>query len=116
MRLAICLSVSFLFQSSSPGQPPGPTVAEDEKVLTAAGVATDGPGLLQFLRKRLAAPDLKQRVAELIDQLGSNRFREREKASAALIAIGLPARDLLVEAKQDGKRETEIRKRAENCL
>jgi hypothetical protein len=61
-----------------------------------------------------ASPDNRptpQRVAQLITQLGSNKFREREAASAALDAMGQPALCSLQKAIRD--RDPEVSRRAE---
>jgi hypothetical protein len=49
------------------------------------------------------------RVAALIQQLGSNKFAERDKASRELKLIGVPAVDLLRKAAMDGDLETKRR-------
>jgi hypothetical protein len=89
-------------------------VAADELVLKAARIPTDGPGLLDFFRKRtLAAADLDH-VQLLIQKLGDDSFDEREKASASLVAVGKAAVPLLRQAAKDA--DPEIARRAEKCL
>jgi hypothetical protein len=51
------------------------------------------------------------KIAKLIKQLGSDDFDDREKASAALDAIGAPALDALRDAAKSS--DEEVRKRAE---
>jgi hypothetical protein len=58
-------------------------------------------------------PDAKQ-IAKLIDQLGSSDFNEREKATAALDAIGAPAWEALKKAAQSN--DVEVRRRALDLL
>jgi hypothetical protein len=53
-----------------------------------------------------------ERISQLISQLGSNDFKEREGAAAALNAIGEPALAALKKAMQD--RDPEVRRRAES--
>jgi hypothetical protein len=53
-------------------------------------------------------------VRRLVRQLGSDRFEEREAASKALAAIGLPAFGALRDAL--GDEDAEIRRRAELLL
>jgi hypothetical protein len=55
-----------------------------------------------------------ERIFQLISQLGSNNFKEREGAAAALDAIGEPALAALKNAKQD--RDPEVRRRAESLV
>src|ERR1019366_5408182 len=62
--------------------------SQDEQVLRNAGIATDGPALLQYLRSRTSSEEqqtiLKQRAA----QLGSSVYSVRVKASDELIRAG----------------------------
>src|SRR5262249_39383735 len=58
-----------------------------------------------------------ERISQLIAQLGSNRFKDREGAAAALNTIGEPALEALRKAVHD--RDPEIGRRAEilaNCI
>jgi hypothetical protein len=52
-----------------------------------------------------------ERIGQLITQLGSSRFREREQAATELDAIGEPALSALKKAAQDP--DLEVRRRAE---
>jgi hypothetical protein len=61
------------------------------------------------------APDLAQKIAALIEQLGDNDFRVREKATQALIAIGPDALELVNNARQSTS-DFEVRARAERIL
>src|SRR5947208_2794445 len=44
-------------------------LTHDVKLLQDAGVATDGPGLLQFIRKKTLSEDQRRNIKELIQQL-----------------------------------------------
>jgi HEAT repeat protein len=69
------------------------TVA-DEMVLKSAGIATDGPSLLEFFRNR-NRPDLPaKQLAALVENLKANDRATREKAAVELTILGpaaLPA-------------------------
>src|SRR5262245_58529663 len=54
------------------------------------------------------------KIQQLIDQLGSDKYEDREVAGKALDAIGEPALALLRKAIRDG--EPEVRKRAEDLV
>src|SRR5438309_1785729 len=87
----------------------------DEALLRGAKITPEGPGLLEFFRGRVARSEADEaKVLALIDKLANGRFREREKASADLIAIGLPARPFLTRATEH--KDAEVRKRATECL
>jgi hypothetical protein len=87
----------------------------DEALLRGARITPDGPGLLEYFKSRVARSETDEaKIAALIDKLTSGRFREREKASAELIAIGAPARPSLTRAA--GHTDAEVRKRATECL
>src|SRR2546422_10576598 len=63
-------------------------LAPDVKLLQGAGVATDGPGLLEFFRKKTPTHDQWRQIEELIQQLSSKKYKEREQATKQLIALG----------------------------
>lgn len=67
------------------------------------------PGWVRAQSKEVAS-QVHEQVQELIDQLGSDRFQEREAASAELLAIGEPALLALATAEQGS--DAEVRKRA----
>jgi hypothetical protein len=89
-------------------------VAADEEVLKNASVATDGPALVDFFRKRAATDAQKERVKVLIRQLADSSFQVREKATMELIEIGTAAVAALKVAVKDD--DPEVAKRAEQCL
>jgi hypothetical protein len=88
--------------------------ARDAALLKAAGLGVDGPALFDFLHKRTFAPGERQRIDELVKQLGDGAFKVREKASAALQALGLKAAPSLRAALKHG--DLELVRRAEKLL
>jgi hypothetical protein len=97
-----------------PAAPAADTVAADEQTLKAADVPTTDQGLLEFFRRRtLAEPD-RDRMKTLVAQLGDDSFAVREKASAALVALGNVAEPLLRQALNST--DIEVVRRAEDCL
>jgi hypothetical protein len=88
--------------------------AEDEEVLRAAHLPTDGPGLLTFFRKRTPNEETRARIEALVEQLGSDSFSLREQASAEVALIGPGACALLREAARDA--DLEVRWRARQAL
>jgi hypothetical protein len=56
----------------------------------------------------------KEKIDKLIEQMGSGTFREREKATKELAAIGLPALEALRKATKSD--DAEVRKRAGDLL
>jgi HEAT repeat protein len=95
-----------------------PTVAagsaDDERILRAAGLSTDGGALLDFFRKQTASEATQQRARALIEQLGSESFRVRERASGDLVALGPVVLPLLRAAMRETT-DLEIRRRARAC-
>src|SRR5438105_465520 len=63
-------------------------LAADVKLLQGAGVATDGPALLEFFRKKTPSKDQCRHMEELIQQLSSKKYKEREQATKQLMALG----------------------------
>src|SRR5207248_56105 len=93
-----------------PVTPPSP----DEQSLRAAGVATDGPGLLAFFRRRTPAAAERAALEALVRRLGGDRFADRQEASRQLRAAGPRAAPLLVRALRDD--DPEVARRAEELL
>jgi hypothetical protein len=85
----------------------------DQQFLEESKVATDGPGLLNYLRERSAHDDDLLQVDRLIRQLGGEDFQRREEASRRLIAVGPPAHALLLKAQKD--KDKERARRAREC-
>jgi hypothetical protein len=96
----------------APAQPDA--VAADQATLKSAGVGTDGPALLTFLRKRTTGEKDRERIAALIQQLGADAFEAREKASRALVDVGPTARAQLQVALKH--KDLEVRRRAKRAL
>lgn len=87
---------------------------EDEALLKKAKLKTDGASLLEYLSKRTPVGADTAKIKKLIEQLGDDDFDAREKATAALIAIGPPAVPHLRRAAESD--DTEIKQRANQCL
>jgi hypothetical protein len=87
----------------------------DEQLLRAAGIATDNRALLDFFRQQTADEARSQSIRERIEQLGSDSFPEREKASKELSALGpvalLPLRQAIRTTY-----DLEVRHRARVCV
>lgn len=81
-------------------------LSQDEQALKAAGVATDGPALLEYFRRRTPSEAeqaiLKQRSA----QLGSSVYPVRVQATDFLIGKGRSALPYLREITKKGDAET----------
>jgi hypothetical protein len=89
--------------------------AGDEQLLRSAGIGTDNRALLDFFRKQTADEAAIQFINERIEQLGSDSFPEREKASEELTALGPVALSQLRQAiRKTG--DLEVRRRAQVCV
>ena len=114
-RLAIgCLLALSALWSAIPSlaKPSGSRV--EEAILRDAGIAVDGPSLLEFLRKRTLPESGLAKIHRLIKQLGDRSFALREQAAGGLVAVGKPAAPYLRRALRAG--DPEIARRAEECL
>jgi hypothetical protein len=96
------------------GVPAAEGVADDERTLKGAGLPTDGPGLLAYIRQRTVNAASEERLKTLIRQLGDDEFKVREHASRQLVAIGPRARPALRAALESP--DPEVKRRAEECL
>jgi hypothetical protein len=77
-------------------------------------MATDGPGLLAYLRSQTLSDADQKRLTAAVRRLGDDSFEVREAASQELIARGRVARPFLKLALDD--RDLEVVHRARNCL
>jgi hypothetical protein len=88
--------------------------AADERILRGANLDVVGPALLRLFRQQTLTPADRERMAQLVRQLGAKSFRAREKASADLVAMGAAVIPLLRKAAADS--DAEVARRAERCL
>jgi HEAT repeat protein len=95
-------------EEKAPTKPLDP-VAEDEKTLRDVGVGTDGPGALDYFRKRTLKEANPKQVEKLIRQLGDDEFTIREKAFTALGNLGAAATEGLKTA--ENSPDAEIKQR-----
>src|SRR5262249_46223025 len=85
-----------------------------EKQLKDAGLPTDGPGLLDFFRKRTLSNADQEKLQTLVRQLGDDTFRAREQATRELVKIGRAALPFLRPALTDP--DAEVARRARHCV
>ena len=112
MTIRISALLAFCFGLAAAAR--GADSVEDLRVLRAAGVPTEGPALVKWLRSFAPSDVDPASVKTLIVQLGVDEFEERELAVKKLIAMGPRATPYLREALRDPDRERAIR--AEHCL
>jgi hypothetical protein len=74
---------------------PDPAVLADEQTLKASKIGTDGPALVAFFKERTLGKSEQQKLAALVEQLGSPQHRVREEATAKLMKAGQVARPFL---------------------
>jgi HEAT repeat protein len=107
---AVCLIPALASQIGAAST----TGSEDEKLLQAAKIGVDGPGLLDFFRQHTTAPAQQEQILTLIQQLGDGSFKVRRKATADLAALGPRAVSFLRRALNDP--DEEIKDRVETLL
>src|ERR1700730_650153 len=88
--------------------------AADEKLLQEANIATDGPGLLEFIRMRILMTADIERMDVLVEHLGDRQFKNREQAARDLKAIGTASLSRLRRALK--ARDAESRRRATQII
>jgi hypothetical protein len=99
---------------SRAGDSPPADFAEDEKLLENAKIATDGPGLLDFIRKRIVTVAEIERVDGLIRRLGDMEYGNRAQASKDLKDLGKSSLTKLRLALKS--KDAEVRRRAEEII
>jgi hypothetical protein len=93
-------------------QPKAPPT--DEEQLRTAKIGVDGPGLLDFFRKRMPTEKERPEAEALIGKLSHDSFAVRQKASADLLKMGPAALPQLRRALQH--EDEEVRQRARDAL
>jgi HEAT repeat protein len=111
--LLVLAACCFLFARSGPSEDAPPSGA-DKETLKAAKVGTDGPALLEFLRRRTLTPAERARINGLVRQLGDRSYKVRQKATASLVACGGAAVAALRGVANDADLEVSVR--AEEAL
>src|SRR5207244_12462548 len=86
----------------------------DVQTRREAGLESNGPALVKFLRKRTLLPGDEEKIAALVRQLGSPLYKMRNKASAALVARGSAALSALDRALHDP--DLDVTRRAEQAV
>jgi HEAT repeat protein len=115
LRLAVVVgAVALVLSNAARAAEPDPELVSAEKVLKDAGVAADGPGLLDYFRKQTLTPDQEKELQAAVKRLGDNDFETREKATAQLKQAGRMALPYLNKAAKDP--DVEIARRAEMIL
>src|SRR5262245_44008648 len=77
-------------------------VAQEEQALKSAGLPTDDQSLLDFFRHRSLKDGDREKLQELVRQLGSKIYKERDRAVNDLIVRGPTALPFLKEALRHG--------------
>src|SRR5262249_11193788 len=86
----------------------------DEQTLKEARLPTDGPALLEVLRKQTLTDVDRTRIQALVRKMGDDDYAVREEATQQLVLLGPVARPLLQQATKDP--DIEIVRRAQHCL
>ncbi len=93
---------------------PAAQLAEDERVLRAEKIPTDGAGLLDYFRRRTASPAEQVTINHWIELLGDNSYLVRENASRKLVERGPAALAALRRALDHP--DLEVKRRATQCI
>jgi HEAT repeat protein len=95
--------------------PPKPAAnPEDEKLLKDAKVGVEAADLLGYFRKHTLSAAEQDKIQGLIQQLGDDAFKVRQKAMTDLTALGANAVPLLRRAQDDP--DEEVKERARDLL
>jgi hypothetical protein len=112
--VAILLLTSSMGFSAEQGDQQRSQVQEATEFLKQQSLATDDQSLVDFLRRQLPDADRQGAITKLIKQLNSDRFVEREAATAKLAKYGRDAKGPLTEAAKSEQRE--VANRAQQIL
>lgn len=112
--LRALLAVTVLLAIALPVRSADKAVNPDEELLSEMRVGTDNASLFAFLRSRSTTAEKVPDLDRLIRHLGSDVFKERESAAAALVALEGKALASLRQAAKS--KDQEIAKRAKECI
>src|SRR5947209_4361315 len=112
-RLSLDCLLSLALAASPPAHA-ADAASADEKLLSEHKPPTDGPGLLNYFKKRGSEDLSDAKLKQLVEQLGADDFFEREQASKALLLAGPRASAALTAALKHS--DLEVRHRAGRCL
>ena len=112
-RLLPWMAISLLTVFAAPSLRADDTGA-DEQVLKRAGFKSDAAGLLALFRKLSPNREDRQQLSRLVQQLGADRFDDREQASRLLVGWQLPALVPLRQALDHP--DPEVKRRAQTCI
>src|SRR5262249_18615400 len=79
-RVGLGVALAGLLVLADPVCGQGEDVKSEQRVLRDAGLPTDGPGLVNFLRKQIPSKVDEVRIASIVERLGDKSFAAREKA------------------------------------
>src|SRR5690242_6734496 len=91
--VALALVAGAALAWAGPAPAPESVAGPDEELLKEAAVGSSDAELLAFLRGRESSPVDAARLDRLVRGLGSDDFRERQKAEAELVRLGEVARE-----------------------
>ncbi len=110
--LVFALALSVLVSGASPAADSSVAVYLD--TLKRHGVRPDGEGALQYLRELRPGADQISLAAKWIQELGSDRFQQREAATRQLLRLPIVPAEALSQAAEQG--DLEVRWRAKLIL
>ncbi len=105
----VCLSVVGLWHSVEGANP-----SEDVQRLKKDLGGADAERILEYLRGQMLTASIKQKLSQLIGELGSPNFKQRRDATRKLVQAGPVAIPLLRAA--TGNPDREIASRACRCI
>ncbi len=111
-RFLLLSPVLLLFVATA--RPADEAAVADQQLLRSLNLPADGPGLVDFFKKRHLARQRCPKVQALIRNLGNDEFDVREKSMQDLVALGAVAEPLLKAALKE--KDVEILRRVETCL
>ncbi|MFO0808092.1 MAG: HEAT repeat domain-containing protein [Gemmataceae bacterium] len=86
----------------------------DAAILRSAQLPTDGVALIDFVRRFAPTDEVRLRLEAAARSLGDPQFRNRQKATAELVAAGPAALAMLRTATTS--KDAEVRQRAADCI
>jgi HEAT repeat protein len=103
------LTAWFAWAGDPPAKNSPALLAQDEQTLKNAGIATDGPALLEYFRRRTPSEQELIALKQRANQMGSSVYAVRVKATDDLVRAGRSALPYLREISRKSDFETSRR-------
>lgn len=115
LSIVVLIALTVMAAVSFSDETDPATLDDDERLIESAGLACEGPSLLEFFRARARCDTEPGRIDDLVRRFSGPSLQDRIEAGAELVAVGPLAVAGLRRVANDLE-APEVRERARRCL